>query len=116
MNAGVDAGFNPYGSPEEVGPSITEQMECLRTRYEGRYGQLAEDAALIGAMSATCATLAWLFTHDRSYASISAAVPAMILSVESIRDLIANIRDFPVLMQELRHKATAEWSKGEIDY
>lgn len=104
---------NPYESPRCVAQpeqTVTELMNALRKEYEGRFGQLAMDAALATEMSALFGMTASWLSDESLYVGMSAAAPIIFFAVESTRDFIRVVREFPGRMHELRKRASREWT------
>ena len=104
---------NPYEPPrclEQQEQTVAELMNAVRTEYEGRFRQLAMDAALAAEMSATFGMVAWRLSEDPLYAGASALAPIVFFGVESTRDFIRVVQEFPSRMQELRKRASREWT------
>lgn len=112
MSPVAEAQANPYASPrctEPPEPTILEEMNKLRLEYEGRFGQLGMDAIMAAEFSATFGMVAWSLSEEPMYAGISAAAPIVFFAVESTRDFIRVIQEFPGRMEQLRQRSSREW-------
>ncbi len=110
--------MNPYESPrclEQQEQTVTELMNAVRTEYEGRFRQLAMDAVLAAEMAATFGMVAWRISEDPLYAGVSAVAPIVFFAVESTRDFVRVIQEFPGRMQELRARSCREWSAAGMN-
>lgn len=112
MSQAIETRVNPYESPRCVdleGSPVSEQMHRLRQEYEHRFEQLGLDAIMAAEFSAAFGMIAWRLSEEPVYASVSAAAPIIFFAVESTRDFIRVVQEFPGRMNALRERASREW-------
>lgn len=115
MSHALSRRVNPYASPapvEALPPTVRQRMESLRRDFENRYWQVLSDMGLTAGFSAAFGSIAWRFSEHPVVTAVAAAVPATVITFESIRDAWSKERSFASDMAKLRTEAQEEWRRN----